>query len=85
VPTSWATFGAINVSSGYYPPSAGPAPNTSGKKLLTDKPAEDGMLDFGDMYKAEDRSGLKGGFDLIYALVCRSRAKFARDASLTEQ
>jgi len=56
-----------------------------GKKLLTDKPAEDGMLDFGDMYKAEDRSGLKGGFDLIYALVCRSRAKFARDASLTEQ
>lgn len=56
-----------------------------GKKLLTDKPSEDGMLDFGDMYKAEDRSGLKGGFDLIYALVCRSRGKFARDTSLTEQ
>ena len=56
-----------------------------GKKLLTDKPAEDGMLDFGDMYKAEDRSGLKGGFDLIYALVTRSRGKFARDYSLTEQ
>ena len=32
------------------------------------KPSEDGMLEFGDMYKAEDRSGWKGGFDLIYAL-----------------
>lgn len=56
-----------------------------GKKLLTDKPSEDGMLDFGDMHKAEDRSGLKGGFSLIYALVCRSRGKLARDYALTEQ
>lgn len=56
-----------------------------GKKLLTDKPAEDGMLDFGAMDKAEDRAGWKGGFDLIYALVCRSRGKFARYADLTEQ
>ena len=56
-----------------------------GKKLLTDKPSEDGMLDFGDLYKAEDRAGWKGGFDLIYALVCRSRGKFARYADLTEQ
>ena len=56
-----------------------------GKKLLTDKPAEDGMLDFSDLYKAEDRAGWKGGFDLIYALVCRSRGKFARYADLTEQ
>jgi hypothetical protein len=56
-----------------------------GKKLLTDKPAEDGSLSFGDLYKAEDRAGWKGGFDLIYALVCRSRAKFGRYADLTEQ
>jgi hypothetical protein len=56
-----------------------------GKKIITDKPAEDGMLDFGDLYKAEDRAGWKGGFDLIYALVCRSRGKFARYADLTEQ
>lgn len=56
-----------------------------GKKLLTDKPSEDGMLNFGDLYKAEDRAGWKGGFDLIYALVCRSRAKFGRYADLTEQ
>ena len=56
-----------------------------GKKLLTDKPGEDGMVDFGDLYKAEDRAGWKGGFDLIYALVCRSRGKFGRYADLTEQ
>jgi hypothetical protein len=56
-----------------------------GKKLLTDKPSEDGMVDWSSMDKAEDRSGWKGGFDLIYALVCRSRGKFARYADLTEQ
>lgn len=56
-----------------------------GKKILTDKPSEDGMLDFGDLYKAEDRAGWKGGFDLVYALVCRSRGKFGRYADLTEQ
>jgi hypothetical protein len=56
-----------------------------GKKLLTDKPGEDGIVSFGDMDKAEDRSGWKGGFTLIYALVCRSRAKFGRYADLTEQ
>jgi hypothetical protein len=58
-----------------------------GKKLLTDKPAEDGQLDFGsaELFKAEDRSGFKGGFTFMWAQVCRSRAKFVRYASLTEQ
>lgn len=56
-----------------------------GKKLLTDKPAEDGQLDFGDLYKAEDRSGWKGGFDLIWAMVCRSRGKLGLYSGLTEQ
>ncbi len=56
-----------------------------GKKILTEKPSEDGMLDFGDLYKAEDRAGWKGGFELIYALVCRSRKGFGRYADLTEQ
>lgn len=56
-----------------------------GKKILTEKPAEDGMLNFGDLHKAEDRAGWKGGYDFIYALVCRSRAKFGRYADLTEQ
>jgi hypothetical protein len=56
-----------------------------GKKIMTEKPSEDGMLDWSDLYKAEDRSGFKGGFDLIWATICRNRGKFARYASLTEQ
>jgi hypothetical protein len=57
-----------------------------GKKLLTDKPAEDGMLDFGsaELFKAEDRSGFKGGFTFMWAQVCRNRAKFVRRAEVTE-
>lgn len=56
-----------------------------GKKILTEKPSEDGMLEWSELHKAEDRSGWKGGFDFIYAYVCRNRGKFARYASLTEQ
>ena len=58
-----------------------------GKKLLTDKPDEDGQLSFGsaELFKAEDRSGFKGGFSFMWAQVCRSRAKFVRRAALTEQ
>lgn len=56
-----------------------------GKKILTEKPAEDGQLDWSDLYKSEDRSGFKGGFDFIWSTVCRNRGKFARYASLTEQ
>ena len=56
-----------------------------GKKLLTDKPAEDGSVDFGDLYKAEDRSGWKGGFALIMAYVWRCRGAAGLYSSLTEQ
>jgi hypothetical protein len=56
-----------------------------GKKLLTDKPNEDGSLDFADLYKAEDRSGWKGGFDFIYAYVWRTRGKAGLYSALTEQ
>jgi hypothetical protein len=56
-----------------------------GKKLLTDKPNEDGSLDFGDLYKAEDRSGWKGGFSLIYAYVWRCRGAAGLYSALTEQ
>jgi hypothetical protein len=55
------------------------------KKILTEKPAEDGLIDFGDLYKAEDRSGWKGGLDLIHARIIRNRAGIARYGSLTEQ
>lgn len=56
-----------------------------GKKLLTDKPDENGQIGFGDLYKAEDRSGYKGGFDFIWALACRGRSKFGMYSGLTEQ
>jgi hypothetical protein len=56
-----------------------------GKKLLTDKPNEDGSPDFGDLYKAEDRSGFKGGFDFIWATPVRCRGKFAMYSGITEQ
>jgi hypothetical protein len=56
-----------------------------GKKILTEKPSEDGSLDWSELFKAEDRSGWKGGFDFIYAIVCRNRGKFVRRAALTEQ
>lgn len=54
------------------------------KKLLTDKPAESGSLAWGDLHKAEDRSGWKGGYDFIWAMVCRSRGKLAYYSALTE-
>lgn len=56
-----------------------------GKKLLTDKPSEDGSIDFGALYKAEDISGFKGGFDLIWAMICRCRGKLGTYSGLTTQ
>jgi len=56
-----------------------------GKKLLTDKPDADGSVDFGDLYKAEDRSGWKGGFSLIMAYVWRCRGAAGLYSGLTEQ
>jgi hypothetical protein len=56
-----------------------------GKKDLTDRPDENGLVDFGEMDKAEDRSGWKGGLSMIYARVVRNRAGLARYSGLTEQ
>jgi hypothetical protein len=56
-----------------------------GKKDLTDRPDEDGLVDFGEMDKAEDRSGWKGGLHLIYARIIRNRAGLARYGGITEQ
>lgn len=55
------------------------------KKLLTDKPAEDGLVDFGELDKAEDRAGWKGGLDLIHARIIRNRAGIGLYSGLTEQ
>jgi hypothetical protein len=58
---NFAPVGAINVSSGYYPPSAGPAPNTSGKKLLTDVKFDAYDLTGKLVPKAEALKRLKAG------------------------
>jgi hypothetical protein len=46
-----------------------------GKKVITEKPDEDELIDFGRLFKAEDRSALKGGVDMIWAHIVRSRAR----------
>lgn len=56
-----------------------------GKKVITDKPDEEQEIDFGSLYKAEDRSALKGGVDVISANIIRSRARLAGFGALNEQ
>ena len=56
-----------------------------GKKVITEKPDEDELIDFGRLFKAEDRSALKGGVDMIWAHVVRSRARLGMYSSLNEQ
>lgn len=56
-----------------------------GKKMLTDKPDENDTIDVGKLHKSEDRSVLKGGVDVIGAVVCRSRSRFAAFGNLNEQ
>jgi hypothetical protein len=46
-----------------------------GKKIITEKPDEEELIDFGRLYKAEDRSALKGGVDMIGATIIRSRSR----------
>lgn len=56
-----------------------------GKKMLTDKPDENDVIDVGKLHKSEDRSVLKGGVDVIGAVICRSRSRFAAFGNLNEQ
>lgn len=56
-----------------------------GKKVLTDKPGEGSIIDGEMLYKAEDRSGFKGGLDLIHARVIRKRAGLFLFSALDEQ
>lgn len=56
-----------------------------GKKVLTDYPDEEETIDFGKLFKAEDRSALKGGVDIISANICHSRARFGAFTGLNEQ
>ena len=56
-----------------------------GKKILTEKPDEEELIDFGKLFKAEDRSALKGGVDLISAFIPHARSRQAAFGSLNEQ
>jgi hypothetical protein len=56
-----------------------------GKKVLTDKPEEGSIIDGDMLYKAEDRSGFKGGLDLIHARIIRKRAGLFLYSGLDEQ
>lgn len=71
----------------FVPPTCvfGIGADAMGKKLLTDKPDEEELIDFGKLHKAEDRSALKGGVDLISAMIFRSRSRIAVFTNLDEQ
>lgn len=56
-----------------------------GKKIITEKPDEEETIDFGQLYKAEDRSALKGGVDMISANIIRSRSRLVAYGTLNEQ
>ncbi len=79
--------GATEFTSRFVPPTCafGVGADAMGKKLLTDKPDEDELIDFARLFKAEDRSALKGGVDLISALIYRSRSRLTLHYNLSEQ
>lgn len=56
-----------------------------GKSVVTDKPDEEETIEFGKLFKAEDRSALKGGVDVISANIIRSRSRIAGYVGLNEQ
>lgn len=79
--------GVSEDTSRFVPPTCvfGIGADAMGKKVLTDKPDEEETIDFGKLHKAEDRSALKGGVDLISAMVIRSRSRLAGFTGLDEQ
>jgi hypothetical protein len=95
----WTNSGAMNLdgnaklsnvtedTSRFVPPTCAFAigADAMGKKLLTDKPDEEETIEFGKLYKAEDRSALKGGVDIISAMIFRSRSRIAAYTGLDEQ
>lgn len=79
--------GVEQVSSRFTPPTFafGIGADAIGKKVITEKPDEDDLIDFGRLFKAEDRSALKGGVDMIWAHICRSRGRLGAYSALNEQ
>lgn len=74
-------------STRFTPPSCafGLSADALGKSVITDKPDENETIEFAQLYKAEDRSALKGGVDFISANICRSRARTTASVGLNEQ
>jgi hypothetical protein len=56
-----------------------------GKKIVSEKPDEEQQIEFAQLYKAEDRSALKGGVDMISANIIRSRSRLVAYGALNEQ
>lgn len=79
--------GVEQVTSRFAPPTYafGIGADAIGKKVVTEKPDEEELIDFGRLFKAEDRSALKGGVDMIWAHIVRSRARLGQYSGLNEQ
>jgi hypothetical protein len=79
--------GATEDTSRFTPPTCafGIGADAMGKSILSERPDEDGTIEFGRLHKAEDRSALKGGVDTISATICRSRSRIAGYVGLTER
>jgi hypothetical protein len=79
--------GVEEITTRFVPPTCafGIGADAMGKKVLTDKPDEEETIDFGKLFKAEDRSALKGGVDMISAMIFRSRSRITGHINLDEQ
>jgi hypothetical protein len=79
--------GAVEDTSRFTPPTCAFAigADAEGKSILSERPDEEGTTDFGKLHKAEDRSALKGGVDMINARIFRSRSRIAGYVGLSEQ
>lgn len=97
----WSTSGQMNLdanvtakgvsfdTSRFTPPTVamGLGADALGKSVLTDRPDEEELIDFGSakLHKAEDKSAVKGGVDIISANIIRARPRLAGYAALDEQ
>ena len=52
--------------------------------MLTEMPGADETVDFARLFKAEDKSALKGGVDIVGAMFPRARSRFAGYVGLNE-
>ncbi len=79
--------GVTEVTTRFVPPTCafGIGADAIGKSVLTEKPDEEDTIDFGQLYKAEDRGALKGGIHIVDAVIFRSRRRIVAETGLDEQ